>query len=76
MFLNPNILKRVHTFMRSSALSNPISMLMISKPVADLFFWCTPLNKAQRVYRGTHETEDKQRQTVGGKERRFESAVC
>lgn len=39
-----------HTFILCSALSNPISMLMMSKPDADLFFWWTPRKSAQRVW--------------------------
>lgn len=39
-----------HTFILCSALSNPMSMLMMSKPDADLFFWWTPRKSAQRVW--------------------------
>lgn len=39
------------TFILCSALSKPMSMLMMSKPEADLFFWWTPRKSAQSVWR-------------------------
>lgn len=41
---------RRRTFILCSALSKPMSMLMMSKPDADLFFWWTPRKSAQRVW--------------------------
>lgn len=46
-----------HTFILCSALSNPMSMLMMSKPDADLFFWWTPRKSAQRVWEKQRKTE-------------------
>lgn len=39
------------TFILCSALSKPMSMLMMSKPDADLFFWWTPRKSAHSVWR-------------------------
>lgn len=39
------------TFMHSSALSKPISMLIMSNPEVDLFFWWTPRMSAHKVCR-------------------------
>lgn len=44
-----------HTFILCSALSKPMSMLMMSKPDADLFFWWTPRKSAQRVWERSTE---------------------
>lgn len=51
----------LHTFILCSALSNPISMLMMSKPDADLFFWWTPRKSAQRVW----EQKQREKQAAG-----------
>lgn len=39
------------TFMHNSALSKPISMLIMSNPEVDLFFWWTPRMSAHKVCR-------------------------
>lgn len=40
------------TFIQSSALSKPTSMLMMSNPEVDLFFWWTPRINAHKVCKG------------------------
>lgn len=52
------------TFILCSALSKPMSMLMMSKPDADLFLWCTPRKSAHRVWGEGQRAQTLKRENV------------